>query len=185
VSGQEWVFVVLAVIGTLAAFRVVTTTNVVHGALYLVITLAMVAGTYLLLAAEFIGWVQILIYVGAIVILFLFGVMLTKAPIGRAALDNQQRAVAFVIGVLILGGLMYLIQGAFPWGSAPRISPVAQSGSTGAIGESLFRGYVLPFEAVSFLLLAALIGAIVLSRRDERKDEPRRSGSPRLRRPGS
>jgi NADH-quinone oxidoreductase subunit J len=174
VTAQEWVFVVLAVIGTLAAFRLVTTSNVVHGALYLVVTLAMVAGAYLLLAAEFVAWVQVLIYVGAIVILFLFGLMLTKAPIGRAALDNQQRGVAFVIGVLILGGLVYLIQGAFPWDTADKISPVAGSGSTGAIGESLFRSYVLPFEAVSFLLLAALIGAIVLSRKDDRP--PRGSG---------
>jgi NADH-quinone oxidoreductase subunit J len=168
VSAQEWIFAVLAVIGALAAFRLVTTSNVVHGALYLVVTLATVGGAYLLLAAEFVAWVQILIYVGAIVILFLFGLMLTKAPIGRAALDNQQRGAAFVIAVLILGGLVYLIQGAFPWDSARRIAPGAGSGTTGVIGESLFRSYVLPFEAVSFLLLAALIGAIVLSRRDDR-----------------
>jgi NADH-quinone oxidoreductase subunit J len=166
-TAQEWVFVGLAIVGSLAAFRLVTATNVVRGALYLVVTLATVAGAYLLMAAEFIAWVQVLIYVGAIVILFLFGLMLTKAPIGRSALDNQQRGIAFAIGVLILGGLVYLIQGAFPWDSGPKISPVAASGSTGALGESLFRSFVLPFEAVSFLLLAALIGAIVLSRKDE------------------
>jgi NADH-quinone oxidoreductase subunit J len=100
--------------------------------------------------------------------------MLTKAPIGRAALDNQQRGVAFLIGVIILGGLVYLIQSAFPWDSSPKISPVAGSGSTGALGESLFHAYVLPFEAISFLLLAALIGAIVLSRKDDRS--PRGTG---------
>ncbi len=167
-TAQEWVFVVLAVVGCVAALRLVTTKNVVHGALYLVVTLAMVAGAYLLLAAEFVAWVQILIYVGAIVILFLFGLMLTKAPIGRAALDNQQRGIALLIALFVLGGLVFLIQGAFPWDSAQKISPAAGSGSTGALGESLFRTYVLPFEAVSFLLLAALIGAIVLSRRDDR-----------------
>jgi NADH-quinone oxidoreductase subunit J len=168
VTAHEWVFVALAVVGSIAAFRLVTTTNVVHGALYLVVTLAMVGAAYLLMAAEFVGWVQILIYVGAIVILFLFGLMLTKAPIGRAALDNQQRAVAFLIGVVVLGGLVFLIQGAFPWDSAPKISPAAGGGTTAALGDSLFRSYVLPFEAVSFLLLAALIGAIVLSRKDDR-----------------
>jgi NADH-quinone oxidoreductase subunit J len=168
VTAQEWVFVVLAVIGSISAFRLVTSTNVVRGALYLVVTLAMVGGVYLLMAAEFVAWVQILIYVGAIVILFLFGLMLTKAPIGRAALDNQQRGVAFLIGVIILGGLVYLIQNAFPWDSGPKISPAAGSGSTAALGQSLFHGYVLPFEAISFLLLAALIGAIVLSRKDDR-----------------
>ena len=168
-SAAEWVFVALAAVGSVAAFRLVTTTNVVHGALYLVVALATLGAAYLLLAAEFVAWVQILIYVGAIVILFLFGLMLTKAPIGRAALDNQQRGVALLIAVLILAGLVYLIQGAFPWASGHRISPVAGSGSTGALGASLFRSYVLPFEAVSFLLLAALIGAIVLSRREDRE----------------
>jgi len=179
VTAQEWVFVVLAVIGSVAAFRLVTSTNVVHGALYLVVTLGTVRGAYLLMAAEFVAWVQILIYVGAVVILFLFGLMLTKAPIGRAALDNQQRGIAFVIGVVILGGLLYLIQDAFPWDSAPRISPVTASGSTGAVGESLFHAYVLPFEAISFLLLAALIGAIVLSRKDDRPRGEEGAGRPR------
>ena len=82
-SAPEWAFSVMAVIGSLAAIRVVTAKNVVHAALYLVVTLASVGGVYLILAAEFVAWVQILIYVGAIVILFLFGLMLTKAPIGR------------------------------------------------------------------------------------------------------
>ena len=92
---------VMAVVGSVAAIRVVTAKNVVHAALYLVVTLLSVGGVYLLLAAEFVAWVQILIYVGAIVILFLFGLMLTKAPIGRDALDNQQRLVALMVA---LGG---------------------------------------------------------------------------------
>ncbi len=164
-SAQEYAFVVLALVGTVAAFRLVTARNVVHAALYLVVTLAMVGGVYLILAAEFVAWVQILIYVGAIVILFLFGLMLTKAPIGREALDNQQRGIALLVGLGVLAGLVFLIQNAFHW-SDPKIQPV--HATTGALGESLFRQYVLPFEAVSFLLLAALIGAIVLSRKEER-----------------
>jgi NADH-quinone oxidoreductase subunit J len=168
VTLPEWVFAFVAVVGSIAAIAMVTTKNVVHGALYLVVTLGTVGAAYLILAAEFVAWVQIVIYVGAIVVLLLFSLMLTKAPIGRAALDNQQRGVALLISILILAGLAYLIQGAFPWGSGHRISPVAGSGSTGALGASLFRSYVLPFEAVSFLLLAALIGAIVLSRREDR-----------------
>ncbi len=164
-SAQEYAFVVLALVGTISAFRLVTAKNVVHAALYLVVTLAMVGGTYLLLAAEFVAWVQILIYVGAIVILFLFGLMLTKAPIGREALDNQSRGVALLIGLAVLAGLVFLIQDAFEWG-APKIQAITTT--TGEIGESIFRQYVLPFEAVSFLLLAALIGAIVLSRKDDR-----------------
>lgn len=164
-SAQEYAFAVLAFIGTVAAFRLVTAKNVVHAALYLVVTLAMVGAIYLLLAAEFIAWVQILIYVGAIVILFLFGLMLTKAPIGREALDNQSRGLALVVALGVLAGLVFLIQDAFKW-SDPKMTPV--SGGTAALGESIFSRYVLPFEAVSFLLLAALIGAVVLARKDER-----------------
>ncbi|MGH2635015.1 MAG: NADH-quinone oxidoreductase subunit J family protein [Actinomycetota bacterium] len=164
-SGQEYAFVVLSIVGTVAAFRLVTARNVVHAALYLVVTLSMVAGAYLLLAAEFIAWVQILIYVGAIVILFLFGLMLTKAPIGREALDNQRRGVALLVGLAIVAGLVFLIQDAFPW-DGPKIDP--GPGGAISIGTSIFSDFVLPFEVVSFLLLAALIGAIVLSRRDDR-----------------
>ena len=164
-SAQEYAFVVLAVVGAVAAFRLVTTKNVVHGALYLVVTLASVGAIYLVLASEFIGWVQILIYVGAIVILFLFGLMLTKAPIGREALDNQRRGVAFLVALAILAGLVYLIQGAFDW-DAPRIDPL--EGSVASVGTSLFSRFVLPFEVISLLLLAALIGAIVLSRKEDR-----------------
>jgi NADH-quinone oxidoreductase subunit J len=164
VSSQEYAFVAMALVGCVAALRLVTAKNVVHAALYLVVTLAMVGGVYLVLSAEFVAWVQVLIYVGAIVILFLFGLMLTKAPIGREVLDNQQRGIAALIGLGVLAGLVFLIQGAFAWG-APKVRPF--STETADVGASIFRRYVLPFEAVSFLLLAALIGAIVLSRRDE------------------
>ncbi len=164
-SAQEYAFAVIAAVGAISAIAVVTARNVVHAALYLVVTLTMVAGAYLLLAAEFIAWVQILIYVGAIVILFLFGLMLTKAPIGREALDNQRRGVALVIAIAVLAGLVFLIQDAFAWDD-PKIDP--GSGAAAVVGQSIFRDYVLPFEVVSFLLLAALIGAVVLSRRDDR-----------------
>jgi len=165
VTAQEYAFVVLAVVGSLSAIAVVTSTNVDHAALYLVVALLSVAGVYLLLGAEFVAWVQILIYVGAIVILFLFGLMLTKAPIGRDALDNQQRGVGAIVGVGVFAGLVFLIQDAFPMQDAQAFEPAR--GTTDVVGEAIFRSYVLPFEAVSFLLLAALIGAIVLARKDD------------------
>jgi NADH-quinone oxidoreductase subunit J len=162
VTGQEWIFAVLGVIGTAAALRMVTSKNVVHAALYLVGALAAVAGVYLLLAAEFVAWVQVLIYVGAIVVLLLFGLMLTRAPIGREALDNQQRGLAAVVALAVAVGLGFLVWEAF--GDAHiRITTTRVAG----VGEQLFSRFVLPFEVVSFLLLAALVGAIVLARRDE------------------
>ena len=167
-SGQEWAFVIVGAVGALAAMRMVTTDNVVHGALYLVVTLAMVGGAYLLLAAEFVAWVQIVIYVGAIVVLLLFSLMLTKAPIGRAALDNQQRGLAALVGLGVLAGLIVLIQGAF---SDTRFSAGDNArvlaGKSHSVGGAIFGHFVLPFEVVSVLLLAALIGAIALARRDE------------------
>jgi NADH-quinone oxidoreductase subunit J len=162
VNGKEIAFLIMAVIGGFGAIRMVTARNVVHAALYLVVTLSMVGTIYLLLAAEFVAWVQILIYVGAIVVLLLFSLMLTKAPIGREALDNQQRGVAVVVAAAVLAGLGYLIQDQWDGQSIP-LEPV----QTADIGTSLFRDFVLPFEIISVLLLAALIGAVVLARKDE------------------
>ena len=167
-TAQEYAFVVTAVLGSVAALGTVTARNVVHAALSLVVALAAVGITFLLLGAEFVGWVQILIYVGAIVILFLFGLMLTKAPIGRDSLDGKNRAVGAVVAAVVFAGLVGLLQAAFPFSGA-----VAQpaAGASADIGNAMFADYVLPFEAVSFLLLAALIGAIVLARKDE--EDPR------------
>jgi NADH-quinone oxidoreductase subunit J len=164
VTGQEVAFLILAVIGGLAALLVVTSRNVVHAALYLVVALASVAGVYLLLAAPFVAFVQVIIYVGAIVVLILFGIMLTRAPVGRRVLDNTLRARvgAFAVGAGVFVMLTVFLAGAF---GSERIANRAAT-ATAALGDSLFRNYVLPFEAVSLLLLAALIGAIVLARRD-------------------
>ena len=159
---HEWIFSGLGVVGILAAVRLVTAKNVVHAALFLVVSLATVAAMYLILAAEFVAWVQVLIYVGAIVVLLLFGLMLTRAPIGREALDNQQRAVSAIVAIGILAGLTVLVWDAFQ-GEQIELA----TSPTHAVGNSLFRSFVLPFEVVSFLLLAAMIGAIVLARREE------------------
>src|SRR6266487_2537708 len=131
-TSHEVAFALLAVVGLISALRLVTTRNVVHGALYLVVTLAMVGGVYLILAAEFLAWVQVVIYVGAIVVLLLFSLMLTRAPIGREALDNQQRGVAAVVALGVLAGLVVIIQGAF---SGTKFS--AQPTRTAEIGNAI------------------------------------------------
>jgi len=163
VSALDLALIVLSVAGAVAALRVVTTPNVVHGALFLVVALSAVAGVFLVLGAEFVAWVQVLIYVGAIVVLLLFALMLTKAPIGREALDNQQRGLASVVGLVVFGGITWLLWNAF--GGAV-FTPVPAS--TAQVGALIFDRFVLPFEVVSMLLLAALIGAVVISRKDER-----------------
>ena len=165
VTAQEYAFAVIAAVGSISAIAVVTARNVVHAALYLVVALLSVGATFLLLGAEFAGWVQILIYVGAIVILFLFGLMLTKAPIGRDTLDND----ASVGRAARRRRRVRRARLPDPGGVPARLP--SRSRSSGRrpqrVGESMFRDFILPFEAISFLLLAALIGAIVLARKDE------------------
>ncbi len=151
----------LAMVG--AALRVVTTRNLVHAALYLVVVLAGGAAQYILLAAEFVAWVQVMIYIGAVVILFLFGIMLTKAPMEGQDLDNDQRVPAAIVALLFSGVMIASILDAFD--SNVKIDPQAPT-ETAALGDSIFRSYVVPFEVVSVLLLAALIGAVVLAKRD-------------------
>ena len=162
---MNWPAFAVAVFGStsaLAAIAVVSSRNVVRAALYLVVVLGSIGAIFLLLGAEFVGWTQILIYVGAIIVLLLFGLMLTAAPIGRATLDNTQRPLAFICAAGVFALFTTVIWRAF--GSA-RI-PLKQVVRTADIGQSLFTRYILPFELVSVLLLAALVGAIVLAKRD-------------------
>jgi NADH-quinone oxidoreductase subunit J len=161
---QEIVFWALAVVMAVSALRVVTAANVVHAALYLVATLMGAGALYVLLLAEFVAWVQVLVYVGAIVVLMLFGLMLTRAPIGQAALDNNQRLLAAVCaGAVFLVTSLVMIN-AF---EGTEISlDVSRGTTTESIGEVIFSSFVLPFEVVSVLLLAALVGSVVMARKD-------------------
>jgi len=162
-SWVEFAIFAFGALTALAAIAVVLSRNVIHAALYLVITLGGVGVIFLLVGAEFIGWVQFLVYVGAIVVLLLFGLMLTRAPIGRDATDNQQRLIAFGAAGVTFAVLTWLIWRTF---GGEEIA-LEQPTRTADIGEALFTNFILPFELVSVLLLAALVGAIVLARRDE------------------
>ena len=147
-----------------AAMRMVTCRNVVHAALYLVGTLMGAAALYILLLAEFVAWVQVLVYVGAIVVLMLFGLMLTRAPIGRAEFDNDQRLLAAITALAVFAVTSYIVVNAF---AGLEIDLTRRTGTvTADVGNVIFSAYVLPFEIVSVLLLAALVGAVVIARRD-------------------
>lgn len=181
-TGVEIVFLLVGVAVLGAAVLTVTTRQLVHAALWLVVALGGLAVEFLLLTAEFIAWVQVLIYLGSVVVLVLFGLMLTKAPIGRSPdADSGNRWAALAVGLATAATLVTLVVDAFrtSW-----IDLGGGGGSARATGEYLFQHWVLPFEALSVLLLAALVGAIVLSRRDDegRKPRPRpgklRAGKP-------
>ena len=164
----EVLFGLLGVVALGSGLLVVTTRQLVHAALYLVVCLGAVAGCYLLLSAEFVAWVQVLIYVGAVVVLLLFGLMLTRAPIGVSAdLDAppMQRLASAVVALGLAGVVVVTSVDAFR-GERIELSSDEVGGSSTAAGSAVFRSWVLPFEVLSVLLLAALVGAIVLSRRD-------------------
>ena len=162
---QNVIFYGLAAVMVASALRVVTVRNVVHAALYLVLVFAGVAGIFILLAAEFVAVVQVLVYIGAILVLFLFGTMLTRAPIGGAHdLDNPAGMKA--AGALSGAGLLFLLAAILYDGfGKTKVEPNVVTRS-GDIGLAIFQDWVIPFEVVSVLLLAALVGAVVLARRD-------------------
>jgi NADH-quinone oxidoreductase subunit J len=162
VSGQEIVFVLVAVATGGAAVMTVTSKNLVHAALFLAATLAGIGGVFLVLHADFLALVQLLVYVGAIAVLFLFGLMLTRAPIGREALDSQNRGLGLAVALSMFGLLAALVVGAF--GDAPR--PALSGPAIADLGLAIFTSWVFPFELLSMLLLAALVGAILLARRE-------------------
>ncbi|SDL35627.1 NADH-quinone oxidoreductase subunit J family protein [Streptomyces indicus] len=164
-TGVEIAFVLVGIATLAAAIVTVTTKQLVHAALWLVVALGGLAVEYLLLTAEFIAWVQVLIYVGSVVVLLLFGLMLTKAPIGRSPdADSGNRWAALTVAAASAAALVWVVVDAFrtQWIDLDG----AVQGSTEVTGSILFRHWVLPFEALSVLLLAALVGAIVLSRKN-------------------
>ena len=165
----EVLFGLLGVVAVASALLVVTTRQMVHAALWLVVTLAGVAVCNLMLTAEFVAWVQVLIYVGAVVVLLLFGLMLTRAPIGMSAdLDAppMQRLAAAVVALGLGGVVITAAVDAFSGETIDLGDEGGEHGSSASAGAAIFRAWVLPFEVLSVLLLAALVGAIVLSRRD-------------------
>ena len=162
-AGENAAFIIVAAIMVLAALNVVTTKNVVRAALSLVIVLAGVAAQYILLAAEFTAVVQVMVYIGAVVVLFLFGIMLTRARIGHESdLDNKSKIPAIVVSIALFATLAALLRDAF----GRQEIHVANPQTTEQIGNAIFSTYLVPFEVASVLLLAALVGAIVLARRD-------------------
>jgi NADH-quinone oxidoreductase subunit J len=162
-TGADAVFSAFGVVTLLAAVLVVTSRQLVHAALWLVVALGGVAACYLVMGAEFVAWMQVLIYVGAVVVLLVFALMLTRAPIGRSAdLTTGNRWLALGIALAVLVALVVMLVDSF------RHAVISLSdqpvSTTSTVGAVLFRFWVLPFEALSVLLLAALVGAIVLSR---------------------
>ena len=162
----NWVFLILAIPTFVAAVMVVSSRNVVRAVLYLVITLGGTAAMFLMLGAEFVGWTVVLVYIGAVIILFLIGIMITRAPLTKSVDLSEPlsaKVPAALLSVILFGVVAWAVVESFGLDTIPLPDEATR---TGDLGLSLFTSWVIPFEVVSFVLLAALIGGIVLARRD-------------------
>jgi NADH:ubiquinone oxidoreductase subunit 6 (subunit J) len=164
-SYEEGIFYFVAALTVLGGLGVVLARNVIHSALFLILALAAVAGIFILLSAEFLAIVQVLIYGGAVTILILFAMMLTRVRDMPQALDGPQRPFAalaasafFAISVLAAVGTDWEALGA-----TDEINVVPFQD----LGDTLFRNWAVPFEVASLVLIVALIGAIILARGEE------------------
>ena len=166
---QDYVFYALAAILLLAGLRVITTRNPVHAALYLVLAFFTAAGIWLLLQAEFLAIALVLVYVGAVMVLFLFVVMMLDINLEKL----REGFWNAIVPALIVGGVMcvemIMVLGGRYFDSGRVVSQEAGYSNTAAHGRVIYTDYLLPFELASVVLLVAIIAAIVLTLR-ERKD---------------
>jgi len=161
-------FLILAAIAVAAALAMIFSRNAVHAALFLVLNFSVIAVFYLVLNAPFLAMVQVAVYAGAIMVLFVFVIML----LGAERLEHKsklewQRPLAFVLAITLIveGGYLFFEKLA----SHSQLSEAATDSSPEAVGAVLFDSYLFPFEITSVLLLVAMIGAIVLTL--EKKEE--------------
>ena len=161
-----YLFAAFAAVLVVSSLQVILHRNPVTSALFLVLAFCALAGLYLLLGAEFIGMVQIIVYAGAIMVLFLFVIMYLNLP--RDAESGFQIAVRRGLGWVL--GAVLLVEGALfvarRWAPGPALpmSPPPEGGNTRALGELLYSRYLFPFEITSVVLLVAIVGAIVITR---------------------
>jgi len=168
ISLQQLAFGVLALVVLGSALMVVTLKNIFHSLLFLALSFLGVAGVYLLLSADFLAAVQVLIYIGAIVVLMMFALMLTH----RVMTTNLSQTLGqwwvtslpVALGILIILFRVFVV---YPWGVR---APAGAAPTTGIIGQALLTKYVLPFELASIVLLVAMVGAIILAKEDKFDD---------------
>ena len=161
---QLVLFYIFAAIAVFSAILVITRRNVIHSAAFLGATLFAVAGIFLTLHAEFLAGVQVIVYVGGILVLFVFVIMLLNLPQDE---DGADRLRWLKFAGIPLGLFFLFLVVATLWDVEPlRGAQAGITGSPQAIGQSLFTDYLLPFEATSLLILIALVGAVIFAKKD-------------------
>ncbi len=161
-------FIVFALLALFASVMMVTRKNPVLSAVFLILNFFALAGLYLLLNAQFIAVVQIIVYAGAIMVLFLFVLMLLNQRSEEKILNGKKnlKIFAIIVSALVVFQLAYIIFYSKPSaGLAPELQKSVQAGTVEQIGHQLYTNYVLPFEAAGFLLLAATVGALILAKK--------------------
>lgn len=167
-SLETILFFLFAAVAAFSAVMMITRRNAVISALFLILNFASLAGLYLLLNAQFIAVAQVIVYAGAIMVLFLFVIMLLRPENEKKFMARNPRIkiFAFVIAAVIFVQITYMIFFSHPSsGANAGVTASVQAGTIESIGRLLFTNYVLPFEAAGFLLLAATIGALVLAKK--------------------
>lgn len=166
---EMFFFILLAVVTTITAILVIVQRNPVASAIYLIITLFCLAGIYLLLSAQFIAIIQVLVYAGAIMVLFLFVIMLLNLEKEKKIITRHrlQKVLGVFLGVILLAQIGMIFNSVLLEGGKGNFPPekVAALGNTEVVARLLFTDFLLPFEITSVLLLVAIIGAIVLAKK--------------------
>ncbi len=169
-EAANWAFMLIAFPTLFGAWRTVTSDNIVRAVLYLVVALGGTAAMFLMLGAAFVAWTVVLVYIGAVVILFLIGIMITRAPLGADTVlshGSDVKVPAALLSAVVFGVVAWAMVNAF---GANMIQPFEPT-LTSDMANVLFDRFVIPFEVVSFVLLAALIGGIAIARKDDEGDE--------------
>jgi len=160
-------FVLLALVAAISSVMMITRRQAIISALFLVINFFALAGLYLLLQAQFIAAVQVIVYAGAIMVLFLFVIMLINTESEEKFMEKAKsfKTFAIIASALVFAEMTYAIIFAHPSGMLPAISSNVKNGTIQSVGKALYTDYVVPFEAAGFLLLSATIGALILAKK--------------------
>jgi NADH-quinone oxidoreductase subunit J len=165
-SGEFLAFMGLALVAIIGGVLLLNLTKVVHMVVSLIFTFVAIAGIYVLLSAEFVAAVQILIYSGAITIIMLFGIMLTKHGDEEEPQTGKWRKILVFLGILGFAAAVYL--GIYNF-NIEQVPTTLHENNTMQIGKALYSKYIIPFELTSVLLLVALVGSIILAKNEKKE----------------
>ncbi|WP_040207035.1 NADH-quinone oxidoreductase subunit J [Neobacillus jeddahensis] len=166
-TGEFLAFMGLALVAIIGGVLLLNLNKVIHMVVALIFTFVAIAGIYVLLSAEFVAAVQILIYSGAITIIMLFGIMLTKHDDESEAKSGKWRKLFLFLGILGFAFAVYI--GIYNF-NVEQVPTKLHENNTLQIGEALYSKYIIPFELTSVLLLVALVGSIILAKNDKKKE---------------